>query len=124
MELLKILKLTQYHRNNRNNPALQHRIKLAADISEQIQLPENPNYKQISIRTVAVDSGEVRKVELRKHVLRWMRVGADGTVELTVRYGSMVLELVKVIDDGPFGVDDGLHKLRKGFSPIVATKVC
>ena len=57
-------------------------------------------------------------------MLRWWRMGADGTVELTVRYGSRVLELVKVIDDGPFGVDDGLHKLRKGFSPIVPTKVC
>ena len=28
-------------------------------------------------------------------MLRWWRVGADGTVELTVRYGSRILELAK-----------------------------
>ena len=69
------------------------------------------------MRTVADDSGELRKVEVIKRVLRWWRVGADGSVELTVRYGSRVLELVKVIDDA-------LLKLSKGFSPIVPTKVC
>jgi len=30
-----------------------------------------------------------------KRVLRWWCVGADGTVELTVRYGSKPLELAK-----------------------------
>ena len=94
MELLKTLKLTRYQRNNRNNPVLQRRIKLAAGITEQIQLAENPNYKSHSVRTVA-----------------------DDSVELTVRYGSRLVELVKVIDDA-------LHKLSKGFSPIVPTKVC
>ena len=33
-----------------------------------------------------------------KRVLRWWCVGADGTVELTVRYGSRVLELAKGMD--------------------------
>ncbi|MGA0189873.1 MAG: DUF6641 family protein [bacterium] len=98
MELLKTLKLTQYQRNNRNNPVLQRRIKLAAGISEQIQLAKNPNYKQISVRTVADDNGGVREVEVGKRVLRWWRVGADGSVELTVRYGSRVLELAKGMD--------------------------
>ena len=98
MELLKTLKLTQYQQSNRNNPVLQRRIKLAAGIIEQIQLAENPNYKQISVRTVADDSGELREVEVSKRVLRWWCVGADGTVELTVRYGSRVLEIAKGMD--------------------------
>ena len=98
MELLKTLKLTRYQRNNSNNPVLQRRIKLAAGISEQIQLAENPNYKQISVRTVADDNGGVRAVEVGKRVLRWWRVVADGTVQLTVRYGSRVLELAKGMD--------------------------
>ena len=98
MELLKTLKLTRYQRNNSNNPVLQRRIKLAARITEQIQLAESPNYKQISVRAVAGDSGDVREVEVSKHVLRWWRVGADGTVQLTVRYGSRVLELAKGMD--------------------------
>ena len=95
MELLKTLKLTRYQRSNTNNPVLQRKIKLAAGITEQIQLAKNPNYKQISVQTVADDSGGVREVEVSKRVLRWWRVGADGTVELTVRYGSRILELAK-----------------------------
>ena len=98
MELLKTLKLTQYQRSNTNNPALQRRIKLAAGITEQIQLAENPNYKQIIVHTVADDSGDVREVEVGKRVLRWWRVGANGTVQLTVRYGSRVSELAKNMD--------------------------
>ena len=98
MELLKTLKLTQYQRNSTNNPVLQRRIKLAAGISEQILLAENPNYKQISVRTVADDNGGLRTVEGGKRVLRWWRVGADGTVELTLRYGSRMLELAKGMD--------------------------
>ena len=98
MELLKTLKLTRYQRSNTSNPVLQRRVKLAAGISEQIQLAENPNYQQISLRTVAVDSGELREVEVGKRVLRWWCVGADGTVQLTVRYGSRILELAKGMD--------------------------
>ena len=71
---------------------------LAAGISEQRLLAENPNYTQISVRTVADDSGDVREVEVGKRVLRWWRVGADGRVELTIRYGSRVLEVAKGMD--------------------------
>jgi len=71
MELLKTLKMTRYQRNNRNNPVLQRRAKLAAGISEQIQLAQNPNYKSHSVRTVADDNGGVRAVEVSKRVLCW-----------------------------------------------------
>ena len=98
MELLKTLKLTRYQRSNTNNPVLQRRIKLAARISEQIQLAENSNYKSHSVQTVADDNGGVRAAEVSKRVLRWWRVGANGTVELTVRYGSRILELSKGLD--------------------------
>ena len=98
MELLKTLKLTRYQRSNTSNPVLQRRIKLVARISEQIQLAKNPNYKPISVRAVADDSGDVREVEVSKRVLRWWRVGADGSVELNVRYGSRILELAKGMD--------------------------
>ena len=50
------------------------------------------------MRTVADEDGGVRTVEVSKRVLRWWRVGADGTVELTVRYGSRVLELGEGLD--------------------------
>ena len=92
MELLKTLKLTCYQRNHSKNPVLQRRIKLAAGISEQIQLAKNPNYKQISVRTVADYGGELRAVEVSKSVLRWCRVDVDGSVKLTVRYVSRLLD--------------------------------
>ena len=66
MELLNTLKLTRYQRSNKNNPAIQRRIKLAAGITEQIQLAENPNYKQINVRAVADNSGELSEVEVGK----------------------------------------------------------
>ena len=115
MELLKTLKLTRYKRNNSNNPILQRRVKLAAGISEQIQLAKNPNYKQISVRTVADDSGELREVEVSKRVLRWWRVGADGSVESTVRYGSRVLELAKGMDAVELASTDELVPVLEQF---------
>ena len=115
MELLKTLKLTQYQRSNTNNPILQRRIKLAAGISEQIQLAQNPNYKSHSVRTVADDSGELREVEVSKRVLRWWRVGADGTVELTVRYGSRVLELAEGMDAVELASTDELVPVLEQF---------
>ena len=115
MELLKTLKLTRYKRNNSNNPILQRRVKLAAGISEQIQLAKNPIYKQISVRTVADDSGELRTVEVSKRVLRWWRVGADGTVELTVRYGSRILELAKGMDAVELSSTDELVPVLEQF---------
>ena len=125
MDLLKTMKLKHYQRNNSNNPVLQRRIKFASGITEQIQLAENPNYKSHSVGTVSDGSGEVREVEVGKLVLRWWRVGADGTVELTVRYRSRVLELAKGMDAVRLSsVVEGLHKLSNEFSPLVPTKVC
>tara|TARA_B100001093_G_scaffold206254_1_gene198225 strand:+ start:397 stop:831 length:435 start_codon:yes stop_codon:yes gene_type:complete len=98
MELLKTLKLPQYQRNNTSNPVLQRRVKLAAGISEQIQLAQNPNYKSVNVRAVADDNGGVRAVGVEKRVLRWWCMSTDGTVQLTVRYGSRVLELAKGMD--------------------------
>ena len=115
MELLKTLRLTQYQRNNRNNLTLQRRIKLAAGISEQILLAENPNYKPISVRTVADDNGGLREVEVSKRVLRWWRVGTDGTVQLTVRYGSRVLELAKGMDAVELASTDELVPVLEQF---------
>ena len=113
MELLKTLKLTRYQRSNTNNPVLQRRIKLAAGISEQVQLAKNPNYKPISVRAVAGDSGDVREVEVSKSVLRWWRVDVDGTVQSTVRYGSRVLELAKGMDAVELASKDELVPVLK-----------
>ena len=115
MQLLKTLKLIKYQRSNANNPVLQRRIKLTAVVSEQILLAENPNYKSVSVRTVADEDGGVRTVEVSKRVLRWWRVGADGTVELIVRYGSRVLELGEGLDSVELASADELVPVLEQF---------
>mgnify|MGYP003326024495 CR=1 FL=1 len=115
MELLKTLKLTRYQRNTTHNPALQRRIKLAAGITEQIKLAENPNYKSHSVRTVVDDNDGLRTVEVSKRGLRWWRVGVDGTVELTVRYGSRILELAKGMDAVELASTDELVPVLEQF---------
>ena len=115
MELLKTLKLPQYQRNNTSNPVLQRRVKLAAGISEQIQLAQNPNYKSVSVRAVADDNGGVRAVEVEKLVLRWWCMSTDGTVQLTVRYGSRVLELAKGMDAAELSSVDELVPVLEQF---------
>ena len=50
------------------------------------------------MRAVADDNGGVRAIEVEKRVLRWWCMSTDGTVQLTVRYGSRVLELAKGMD--------------------------
>ena len=118
MELLKTLKLTQYQRNNRNNPALERRIKLVARISGQILLAQDPNCKSHSVRTAADDSGELREVEVSIRVLRQWRVSADGSIELTVRYGSRVLELAKDMDAVELASKDELVPVLKQFKAV------
>ena len=73
MELLKTLKLTRYQRNNSNNPILQRRIKLAAGISEQIQLAENPTIN--SLMYVLLQTIVVNYVKLK-----WVNVYCVGGV--------------------------------------------
>ena len=115
MELLKTLKLPQYQRNNTSNPVLQRRVKLAAGISEQIQLAQNPNYKSVNVRAVADDNGGVRAVGVEKRVLRWWCMSTDGTVQLTVRYGSRVLELAKGMDAAELSSVDELVPVLEQF---------
>ena len=115
MELLKTPKLTRYQRNTTHNPALQRRIKLAAGITEQIKLAENPNCKSLSVQTVADDSGGMRTFEVGKRVLRWWHVGADGTVELTLRYGSRILEPAKGMDAVELASTDELVPVLEQF---------
>ena len=119
MELLKILKLTRYQRNNSNNPILQLRIKLSDGVSEQIQLAQDSHHKRISQITVADDSGEPREVEVGNRVLRWWHVDVDGTVQSTVRYGSRVLELAKGMDAVELASKDELVPVLKQFKAAV-----
>ena len=115
MELLKTLKLTRYQRNTTHNPALQRRIKLAAGITEQIKLAENPNCNSLNVQTVVDDSCGMRTFEVGKQVLRWWHVGADGTVELALCYGSRILEPAKGMDAVELASTDELVPVLEQF---------
>ena len=69
MQLLKTLKMTQCQRSNANNLVLHRIMKLAAGMSLQILVAENPNYKSVSLRTVLDEVGGVHIVKVTKRVL-------------------------------------------------------
>ena len=52
---------------------------------------------------------------MSKRVLRWWRVDVDGTVELTVRYGSRVLEFAKGMDAVELASTDDLVGVLEQF---------
>ena len=47
--------------------------------------------------------------------LKWVNVGGDGTVELTVRYGSRILELAKGMDAVELASTDELVPVLEQF---------
>ena len=98
---------------NRNFTLLQYCS--ASSESGQILLAQDPNCKSHSVRTAADDSGKLREVEVSIRVLRQWRVSANGSVELTVCYGSRVLELAKGKDAVELASKDKLVPVLEQF---------
>ena len=95
MQLLKSLKLVHYEHPTHRNPRLHRRHKLLAKLSEQLQLARNSDYQPTNVRFVSDENGNTQQVSVPKRIRRWWTVKADGTVQLTIRYGSKALELAK-----------------------------
>ena len=95
MTLLNALTLIKYETDNKLPPTLHRRRKLVAKIDEQIRYATDSSY-QATKQTWHKDAeGREQRVTVRKRVRRWWTVRSDGTVLLTVRYGSRALELAK-----------------------------
>ena len=95
MQLLKSLKLVHYEHPTHRNPRLHSCHKLLAKLAEQIQLTRNSDYQPTKTQYVSDADGNLTAVQRSKRIRRWWTVKADGTVQLTIRYGSKLLELAK-----------------------------
>jgi hypothetical protein len=95
MTLLNALTLTKYQTDNRLSPTVHRRRKLVAKINEQIRLATDSEYQPTKLTWHKDSEGREQRVTVPKRVRRWWTVRSDGTVLLTVRYGSRALELAK-----------------------------
>lgn len=95
MTYLDKMNLTTYRNNAALNPIERKRRKLADKIDLQLRLVTESDY-QPTKRIWSKDSeGRDQLVDVPKRVKRWWSEQADGTVLLTVRYGSRAMELAK-----------------------------
>lgn len=95
MTLLNALTLTTFETDKALSPVLHRRQKLVAKIEEQIRHATDSNYQPTKQTWHKDAEGREQRVTVRKRVRRWWTVRSDGTVLLTVRYGSRALELAK-----------------------------
>ena len=95
MQLLKSLKLVHYEHSTHRNPRLHRCHKLLTKLDEQLQLARNISYQPTKTQFVADAEGNMQQVQRAKRIRRWWATKADGTVQLTIRYGSKPLELAK-----------------------------
>lgn len=95
MTLLNAFTLTTYETDNRLSPTIHRRRKLVAKINEQIRYATDSSYRPTKQTWHKDADGKEQRVTVPKRIRRWWTVKADGTVLLTVRYGSKALELAK-----------------------------
>ena len=95
MTVLTKLNLVAYERESARDPKIQRRKKLIAKIDEQIQLATDPNFQPMKTKWIKDEYGSDQKVTVPKRVKRWWNENLDGSVVLTIRYGSKPLELAK-----------------------------
>lgn len=95
MTLLNALTLTTFENHNAQSPVLHRRRKLIAKVEEQIRYATDSSYQPTKQTWHKDAEGRAQRVTVAKRVRRWWTIKADGTVLLTVRYGSRALELAK-----------------------------
>ena len=93
MQLLKSLKLVHYEHSTHRNPRLHRRHKLLTKLDEQLQLARNSDYQPTKTEYVSDAESNLTAVQRCKRIRRWWATKADGTLQLTIRYGSKPLEL-------------------------------
>lgn len=100
MSSLSRLKLVSCKRAVTNNPTVIRRAKLAAKLQEQADLVSAKTNGQSFAPTrskwiVDNESGEEKLVHVPKRVREWFWVADNGKVNLSVKYGSKVIEISK-----------------------------
>jgi hypothetical protein len=95
MSFLSNVTLSQYSGKELRNPAAMRRHKLSEKIEQQLKLVADPNYRPTKTVWNVAEDGSERLFEKPMRIKRWWVEKVDGTVLLTVRYGSRPLELAK-----------------------------
>ena len=95
MSFLSNVTLSQYSGKELRNPAAMRRHKLSEKIEQQLKLVADPNYRPTKTVWNVAEDGSERLFEKPMRIKRWWVEKIDGTVLLTVRYGSRPLELAK-----------------------------
>ena len=95
MSVIASLKLVEFKPETSQGRIFMRRRKLADKIDQQINLASDPAYAPTKIVTVTDSEGNQQRKEVAKRIKRWWVANSDGTVQLTVRYGSKPLELAK-----------------------------
>jgi hypothetical protein len=91
MSLLETLKFVAAPKRT-NDPVVVRRNKLIIQLQQQRALAEDANFIAVTQRWRKDEDGSKRLVERQKRVKRWWRMDAVGSVLLTVRYGSRLIE--------------------------------
>jgi len=100
MSALAKLKLVASKRQSVANPIVHRRNKLAAKITEQIEMAaaqkDGRLYAPRKLKTVTdTATGERRTVESVKRVKEWYWTNDAGKINVCIRYGSKIIELAK-----------------------------
>lgn len=95
MSAIANLKLVEFKPQHASGAVLVRRRKLADKIAQQISLASDPAYAPSKIITVVDENGNEQRREVAKRIKRWWVTNADGSVQLTIRYGSKPIELAK-----------------------------
>lgn len=95
MSFLNALKLVEFKPQHASGAVFLRRRKLADKIAQQINLASDAAYAPTKIVTVTDEHGNEQRREVAKRIKRWWVTNADGSVQLTVRYGSKPIEFAK-----------------------------
>lgn len=95
MSFLNALKLVEFKPQHASGAVFLRRRKLADKIAQQINLASDAAYAPTKIITVKDENGNEQRREVAKRIKRWWVTNADGSVQLTVRYGSKPIEFAK-----------------------------
>ena len=119
MSFISTLKLTEYKPQQVGSVAFLRRRKLLEKVEQQIRLATNPDFVATKAVWVQGEDGIERKVEVEKRVKRWWTENLDGTLTLTVRYGSKPIELTKGKNGISLASKDELGKVLAGLKQAV-----
>ena len=124
MSTLGNLKLVASKKTRTLSPVVQRRNKLASKLHEQIELCEAQRNGQVyapkRLRTYSnKHTGERTTVEAVKRVREWFWVNEAGKINLSVHYGSKVLELAKGKNAVELGNGDELIEALRALKAAV-----